>query len=208
MTCLSRAMQHHPIWIGNHVISILSVPSSYHLILVKDTSALSVKQKPSFPSHELTILEIKRQPSSNTSIPGPLSMRTHTRKGKNTFWCMLGCNCHLLLMRTDFLLQQRDYWDDNANAHIQCSTQIWCHLCHNLFFAAAAAVHESSCSRQRACLRSTIKWIIIHLQSQCAKTPSQWQWMSQTLNGMFSDLSQHGSLRHTTDPQVTSAKKC
>lgn len=99
MTCLSRAMQHHPIWIGNHVINILSVPSSYHLILVKDTSALSVKQKPSFPSHELTILEIKRQPSSNTSIPEPLSMRTHTRKGKNTFWCMLGCNCHLLSMR-------------------------------------------------------------------------------------------------------------
>lgn len=60
-------------------------------------------------------------------------------------------------------------------------------------------------SRQRAYLRSTIKWIIIHCQSQCAKTPSQWQWMSQTFNGMISDLSQHGSLRHATGPQVTSA---
>lgn len=135
MTCLSRSMQMHPIWTGNHVINILAVPSSYYFIFSRrHVSALSVKQKPSIPSHKLTFLEIKKQPSSNTSIPGPLSMRTHTCKGKNTFWCMLGCNCHLLSMRTDFILWQRDYWDDNANAHIQCSTQIWCHLCHKLCF--------------------------------------------------------------------------
>ncbi len=74
-------------------------------------------------------------------------------------------------------------------------------------FCFFAAINESSRSRQRACLRSTIKWIIIHLQSQCAKTPRQWQWMSQTLNGMCSVPSQHWSLRHTKKSPSHFSKK-
>ncbi len=110
---------------------------------------------------------------------------------------MLGCNCHLLFMRPDVFL-----WQRTIEMIMQMEIFSAAHRYDAIFmsqslFCFFAAINESSCSRQRACLRSTIKWIIIHLQSQCAKTPRQWQWMSQTLNGMFSDSSQHWSLRHT-----------